>query len=1320
MSDPSSSSGNSLGQDADSEDVGSEATAIASSAGAESGSRRDSETENIFDPDADPIETGSTPEDAEDEQGPDELAQTAISAQTLLASVGRRLIEKPPAGMIEVIETAGLDEIEFAFVLEDIRVMVLDIDVVLVFPDGAKIVLPGLALDVVTSDPPQMRFADLDITSDTFVSRIGEINLSEDLPQLQLASSRQVEGSAAENSASGVGAEGEAESETVGETAPTGDRGATDGVATERATQIERLDPRGPGVSNAPENLVFDPLFEAAVVATSFANVLNQPVADPTLIDDSIGNVIGADLDITVFGLAGQFSRQNAGGGLDVFGGASTENALSDPTLAAQLAPEVISASALDDVIFAEDPARMQSGTSARTLDTRVELTEERWTPVSARVINLPEGFSILNGRQDGTGFVVDLSDSDPFNLALELAFVLPDDSVEADENGDFDAFSLSIQFTVDLGDGTQTTTVGTANFAISDVQTDQDLVRVNEGGEVTYVLPRTPAVNVIDSGAGDDLIYAGAGIDTVTGGAGSDTLSYLYSNSAVSLDLAAGTASRGYARGDIFTGIENLEGSRFDDVLTGDAGDNVFSGLAGADTISGGGGTDRVTYVASEAAVTVDLGLGTGTGGDAEGDVLNSIEDLVGSNFEDRLIGSDASNSIRGGDGRDEIFGRAGDDELLGGDDDDTLHGGAGADILSGGDGFDTASYENATGGVASSLLGTPGTGGEATGDILTGIERIVGSAFDDDLSGSFLADTLEGGAGNDTLTGLTGADTLRGGAGDDVIDGGAGADTIDGGAGRDQLTYAFSQEAVEVDLRSGDVSGGDATGDTISNIEDVTGTAFNDDLTGSSVANRLDGGDGDDRLAGGLGADQLIGGSGTDTVDYGQSAGGIALNLEAGTATGGDAEGDTFSGIEVFRGSGLNDTLAGSSGIDVFFGAGGNDSLSGSLGDDQLDGGTGDDFLDGGAGADSLVGGSGSDTASYAFSNDAVYIDLENQIVSGGEADGDTFSSIENVTGSAFNDTLIGDDAVNVLTGGAGADRLQGGRGGDTLDGGDGVDVADYSGSTASVTVNLATATGSSGTAQGDILRNIENVIGSSSADLLIGDDGVNQLEGGGGDDVLRGGVGADTLIGGDGADIADYSDAGTSVTASIEAGGGLFGEAAGDSYTSIEGLAGSQFGDTLTGDSGANRLVGGAGDDTLIGLGGGDTIEGGLGTDTISYERSSSAVTVDLTAGRGFNGDADGDVISGVEDVIGSNFDDTLTGNAADNRLTGGDGSDTLVGRAGDDRLDGGAGNDVLIGGAGADILVGGGGVDTASYATDTAGVTVDLDTRSANGG
>ena len=212
--------------------------------------------------------------------------------------------------------------------------------------------------------------------------------------------------------------------------------------------------------------------------------------------------------------------------------------------------------------------------------------------------------------------------------------------------------------------------------------------------------------------------------------------------------------------------------------------------------------------------------------------------------------------------------------------------------------------------------------------------------------------------------------------------------------------------------------------------------------------------------------------------------------------------------------------------------------------------------------------------------------------------------------------------------------------------------------------ITASLVAPGSNTGEAAGDTYTSIEGLIGTAFADILIGD---------GNSSFLVGGAAGDTLNGGDGLDFVSYRTSAIGITASLANPAANTGDAAGDSYFSIEGLAGSQLADQLYGDSG---------DNVLVGEGGGDFLSGGAGNDTASYRTAVAGVTADLTANQGFSGDAVGDSFSSIQNLDGSSFADQLYGNSGVNVLTGNDGDDLLSGEGGADVLTGGLGKDTFL--------------------------------------
>lgn len=378
--------------------------------------------------------------------------------------------------------------------------------------------------------------------------------------------------------------------------------------------------------------------------------------------------------------------------------------------------------------------------------------------------------------------------------------------------------------------------------------------------------------------------------------------------------------------------------------------------------------------------------------------------DEMWGRKGNDFLFGGGGDDTLYGEQGNDSLYGQQGNDFLFGGDNNDFLSGGIGADHLDGGAGIDTADYSTSAAGVHVDLVTGLGTGGEAQGDTLVGIENINGSSFDDVLQGNDVANTLVGGAGNDTLNGGGGDDTLRGGVGADALDGGAGNDTVD---------YSASAAGVHVDFAAGTGADGDAEGDILTGIENLFGSSHDDTLQGDDVANVIKGGGGADHIEGRGGNDTLIGANESDVID-------------------------------------------GGAGRDLILGQDGNDRLLGGNDDDEIHGGLGDDLIDGGHGADSLFGDQGIDTLSYASSTAGVNVNLDTGAVSGGYAFLDNIHNFENPIGSQFDDVLTGTDGIgfstangngeaadNFIQGLGGNDQIFGSLGNDRIEGGTGNDI-------------------------------------------------------------------------------------------------------------------------------------------------------------------------------------------------------------------------------------------------------------------------------------
>ena len=228
---------------------------------------------------------------------------------------------------------------------------------------------------------------------------------------------------------------------------------------------------------------------------------------------------------------------------------------------------------------------------------------------------------------------------------------------------------------------------------------------------------------------------------------------------------------------------------------------------------------------------------------------------------------------------------------------------------------------------------------------------------------------------------------------------------------------------------------------------------------------------------------------------------------------------------------------------------------------------------------------------------------------------------SVFENIVSGDGNDTLTGNGLANTMMGMRGDDVLNGGGGGDVLNGGAGTDTVSYEGSFGSMLVDLMFSGINTNVASGDTFVSIENLTGSqgwdnlrgtlgdnliqgmANVDFIFGRRGDDTLDGGIGDDVLLGGVGADTLIGGAHRDRAQYSESLSAMVLDLQYANLNTGEAAGDTYNSIEDLAGGRFADRVSGDTGDNRLFGRRGNDVLYGRQGNDYLNGGANNDVLN---------------------------------------------------------------------------------------------------------------------
>ncbi len=661
----------------------------------------------------------------------------------------------------------------------------------------------------------------------------------------------------------------------------------------------------------------------------------------------------------------------------------------------------------------------------------------------------------------------------------------------------------LTLSFSKPLATGTESVTYGSSNYIFGSASSDSisipsSGIHIVDGGPGTNTIDYSAATGGVTAdlstgivsnngwGYADTLtnISAISGShhnDTLTGDSTTTTVSYANASGGVIVDLHNGTATGDGS--DTLTDIPNVIGSAYDDYITSDANDNV---------IDGGAGNDWVIYGSAASAVTVDLTNGTATGDGS--DTLTSIENVIGSAYDDSLTGSSTNH----------------------------LSGFAGNDTLQGG----IADYSFDPAGVTVDLSMGTATDGWSNTDTLIDIHAVIGSIYADTLTAGTDTDLLSGGQGNDTLIGGT-------------------------------ADYSHDVAGVTVDLSMGTATDGWSNTDTLTDVHIVIGSAYADTIAG----------DGNDNgIVGGAGNDTLDGGGGFNTVDYSQDPGSVTVDLSMGTATDGWSNTDTLSNFQAIAGSHFDDAL------------------------------TGD----------------GTTTVSYAHALQGVTVDLAAGTATG---DGnDTLSGIVNVIGSAYDDTIYGGTSgQNIVAGGAGNDYVDGGYGAAVI--------VDYSHDPSGVTVDLSIGTATDGWSTTDTLVNIAGIIGSHHDDNITG-----------------------TWI-----EFLSYQNSASGVTVDM-AGGTVTGDG-NDTFSALGGIIGSSH------------------DDLFLGNMDGSALDGGTGINTISYENYTSSVAVDLSGGYAYS-DYGGDGLSNFPNATGTAYDDTITGDSSANVLYGAGSNDYLTGNGGAD--------------------------------------------------
>ncbi len=896
---------------------------------------------------------------------------------------------------------------------------------------------------------------------------------------------------------------------------------------------------------------------------------------------------------------------------------------------------------------------------------------------LAIEISGVPAGWTLSAGTVDPDTGAYLLTASDLGGLTLtpppgtidSIALTITARATEA-SNGD--SASSSGILTVSVANGTpgNDVLVGGPGDDVIDALAGNDLIVGLGGNDVLF---GSEGNDTLRGGAGDDLLDGGvlADFQSQAGFADTDTADYSAAGSAVSVNLATGTAADGDGGTDTLTGIERVVGSAFDDVLTGSgAFSERYVGGAGNDTIDGGLFNDRAEYANATAGITANMtalgaGSGTVTGDVSVGtDTLVGVEQILGTSHADTYVATGyLSPSSPGGvmSNFNEFEGRGGNDTITG-------------------NGGTRLSFQGAFEAVNVNLATGIAVGGASVGtDTFTGVNMVRGSAFSDTLAGGLAAnnnfESFEGLGGNDT---------------------------INGGFGFDRADYAFdgaTSTGITVNLAAGTVSGDPVlTGtDTLQSIESVRGS-FRDDsynAVGFSGASANAGSNGSFNEFEGMAGNDSFTGNGNTRLSYVSAREAVNVNLGSGIATGGASVGtDSFTGVNAARGSNFDDTLTGSN--------------NGVATAEVFEARAGDDTIDGGGGFD--LASYASDPATAGISVNMAAVNAFTGTVSGDVTIGtDTLIDVVSVRGTGFADSYVATGYNSVASGLGTFNEFEGGGGNDSITGNGNTRIT-FVNAGSGVSVDLGAGTASGATTGNDTLSGVNAVRGSNFSDSMIGSGNAESFEGRGGNDTIDG-------LGG--IDLVRYERDPTGPGTFIQNSAGVITATVVnqgvDTLSNIEAIRATNFADTLD----ASAYAGGIqfealnGDDSMAGGGGNDTLNGGAGTDVVSYAGATAGVTVDLAAGTASDGMGGSDTLISIENAIGSAFNDTLGGSADNNQLQGG---------AGADRLIGGAGNDVLDGGVIADFQSTAGfiDVDTVDYGAAAGAVNVNLAAGTATDG
>ncbi len=1166
-----------------------------------------------------------------------------------------------------------------------VKVDIVDIDIVLQTKDGSRIILPGAGLAAMGDTPPMVVFTDKGVPADLLMESLGtHLRVADDIGALTSAdSSAHAENESTQaqikeavaKAVKAAKAQFEHQQQQKEQHSQSSEV-STLTVNTEASVEqtVEKAQKIIENLHSTDYDFVPPHEFNPPPAAAASPPGVPAPISLTPVVTLFMGNVVGTTTDTTTS--PGVTILSGGGGALG-----SDALAKIGPRNAQQFSTTTITGTSGNDLIYAEGNSlgNTSPATSISAYAKEFNLNVAGYFITLNDIVfsDVPAGVTIVGATNNGGGSWTLPSSVVTSNQTFTMVY-------DKASTGTFD-------ITVDVtGKTTRAAEFHSQQhfrfeyMAVTNVNQVTDASLMYEDGGVLreiYILPTLDQPNLIEADQGNDTIYGGMGYDTITGGDGNNTIIARAGNDQVTLGNGANNVDLGSDNNTVTTGSGNDTIAALDGNNTVDAGDgtNQITLGTGVNTVTTGSGADAITITGGGGTVQAGDGLNVIHVGAGAYSITTGIhaDDITVGNGNDTIAAGDGNNTIHGGTGAMQITTGAGDDSV-------TLAGGGGT--INMGDGTNQATV----GGGNYTI-----TGG-STDDTL-----VIG----DGNNAIFVGDgtnSVTTGNGNNSITGGAGNDSFTGGTGNDLFSAGLGTNHITGGGGLDTVDYsAITTTGITLSLAGGTATG-TSLSDTLTGISHVIGTGLADTITGSSGDNSLSGGAGNDSITGNGGNDSLYGGDGNDTLIGG-------------------------SGTDViYGGNGNNSINGGSAGADSLYGGSGNDTFTSPHTGTYYNGTNGASLA---AGELNLV--------DYSTQTAALVINLQTGIGSGGAADGAIYAftpvggynSINGILGGSGSDSILGSNSDDYIQAGTGTeDSLSGGLGNNTLVGGGGTrddyfmgrgndtiignaatyDALYYNSSPAGVVVNLSNSTQSFVNSLG-VTRTVAAYSGSNF--------GVNAT------DATSYSIGdAYTVLSGTSTSInevqgstnADLVFAGTDFINYYSRGG-------------IDTVYGGSGGVSYLGYEQKDYFFGGTGNDNFYFSNGADRADGGTGSNVIRtnsyYTTTTYNVTVylDATADTNSNSTADyidrgvttltdsgitytgfeygwGNTTSGANAMLVKNFDhilgtssnDYFVGNANANQINALGGSNTIYGLGGNDTITAIDGTNNIDGGNGTDLV------------------------------